>query len=172
MIQVDVSNLFFTEVDSSGVTLLEKGGNGKLQIIIGDYEAQAIALALENIQPPRPITHDLLAAMVQAADLQVDRLVISRVKNNTYFAELYITRNGLEQMIDLRPSDGIALSVRLNFPIFVADDLLKYDTQTEDGKITAKTDESLDKQLQRAVENEDYERAAKLRDLIRKQGRS
>lgn len=172
MVQVEVSNLFFTEVDSSGITLLEKEGKRKLQIIIGDFEAQAIALALENITPPRPITHDLLASLIQFSELQIDRLFISSVKNNTYFAEFHIIRNGVERKIDLRPSDGIALSVRLNIPIYVQDDLLVFDPSAKkEGKL-AKKDESLEQQLKKAVDEEDYERAAKIRDLIKKQGRS
>ena len=172
MVEVEVSNLFFTEIDSSGVTLLEKEGTRKLQIIIGDFEAQAIALALENIKPPRPITHDLLASIIDLSEMHIEKLLISHIKNNTYFAELHIIKNGILQTLDLRPSDGLALAVRLQIPIFIDEVLFSKEISKSSKSPVSSKLESLEKQLKEAVENEDYEKAASIRDQIKSQDKS
>ena len=169
-VQVDVSNLFFTELESSGVTLSEKGGNRKLKIIVGDFEAQAIALGLENIKPPRPLTHDFMISVSNLSDLKYDKLVINDLKNNTYYAELYVIRNGIESIVDARPSDGIALAVRLNIPIFVEESVFVLSGNVENDdhkKHEIDSIENLEEQLENAVLNEEYEVAARLRDQIK-----
>lgn len=178
MIEVEVSNLFFTEVDSSGVTLEEKHGVRKLQIIVGDFEAQAIALGLENIKPPRPITHDLLVAVLDTSELFIEKLLITKIQSNTYFAELHIVKDGMVHIVDSRPSDGIALAVRMGIPIFVEEqifdivensvDLQKGDLKTKEKKkdINEMTLEQLREELQKFVDAEDYESAARIRDQI------
>lgn len=169
IVAVEVSNLFFTEVDSSGVTLSEKEGNRKVQIIIGDYEAQSIAIALENAKPARPITHDLLVSVVESSGLQLEKLVVSKIVNNTFFAELHVVQNGLQQVIDCRPSDGIALAVRVDLPIFVSEAVFAaagVDSEESPEQKPVSAMDDLEKELNQAVENEDYEKAARIRDQI------
>ena len=176
MIQVEVSNLFFTEMESSGVTLIEKNGERKIQIIVGDFEAQSIALGIENIKPPRPITHDLIISILDNTDIKAEKLVITELKNNTYYAELHIEKNGIQYKIDTRPSDGLAIAVRVDLPIFVEETVFSRlnqdETSSSKSKSVKKTDiksmslDELKKELDKSVEKEDYEKAAKIRDQI------
>ena len=180
MIEVEVSNLFFTEVDSSGVTLEEKHGSRKLQIIVGDFEAQAIALGLENIKPPRPITHDLLVSVLDTSELFIEKLVITKIQSNTYFAELHIVKDGMVHIVDSRPSDGIALAVRMGIPIFVEEQIFEMIDKSKDLKkgdfksnkkssdIKDMNADQLEEALQKYVDSEDYEMAAKVRDRLNK----
>ena len=170
-IKVDVSNLFFTELEASGVTLNEVGGSRSLKIVVGDFEAQAIALGLEKIIPPRPLTHDFLISLLDCSDITLDKLVITDLKENTYYAEFYILKNGIETIIDTRPSDGIAVAVRLDLPIFVEEHVFEKVTSSDEiysESSEIETTESLETKLITAVENEEYEVAAKLRDQLKK----
>ena len=171
-ILVEVKNLFFTELESSGVTLKEKGGTRTLKIIVGDFEAQAIALGLENIKPPRPLTHDFLISLSDISDLKLERLVINDLKQNTFYAELYVSKGGVQYKIDTRPSDGIAVAVRLGLPIYIEEEVFEKVLEEETGTSYTKPSgdlsiQDLEDQLKDAVENEEYEVAAKLRDKIR-----
>ena len=98
MIEVKVNGLFLTQQQSSGVILKEIGGEQTLPIIIGEYEAQSIALGLENIAPPRPITHDLLLNMLEAMDAKIERVIVTDLKNNTYFA-IHLSSSMLDPML-------------------------------------------------------------------------
>lgn len=177
MIEVKINGLFLTQANSSGVILKEIDGERTLPIIIGEYEAQSIALGLENITPPRPITHDLLLSMIGTLDAQIERVIISDLKNNTYYAIIQVRRKSRLLEVDARPSDAIALAVRQGIRIFVEEEVLRkgaYSSEElpdmEDRQIDTAHDrlESLRRQLQEAVEKEDYEKAARLRDDIKK----
>lgn len=177
MIEVKINGLFLTQANASGVILKEIEGERTLPIIIGEYEAQSIALGMENIKPPRPITHDLVLSMLDTLEAHIERVIISDLRNNTYFAIIQVRRKSKLHDVDARPSDAIALAVRLGIQIFVEEDVLRKGAYTsdelpdiEDRQIDAPQDrlESLKKELQDAVEKEEYERAAKLRDDIKK----
>lgn len=177
MIEVKINGLFLTQANASGVILKEMEGERTLPIIIGEYEAQSIALGMENIKPPRPITHDLVLSMLETLDAQVERVIISDLRNNTYYAIIQVRRKSRLLEVDARPSDAIALAVRRGIQIFVEEDVLRKGAYTsdelpdiEDRQIDAPRDrlESLKKELQDAVEKEEYERAARLRDDIKK----
>ncbi len=95
-----------------------------LPIFIGGPEATAIALAHEGVEPPRPMTHDLFAEALEAMNVQVERVVITELRDRTFFAELHMRAPGEAKVMSARPSDAIALAVRLGVPIFAEDELL------------------------------------------------
>jgi len=107
------------------IILKEKEGQKTLPIWIGLFEAQAIALVLEKVKPPRPLTHDLVQLLIEKLGGKLDRVVISDVINNTFYARLFIQRNGENVEVDSRPSDAIALALRFKTPIFVDETIWK-----------------------------------------------
>lgn len=183
-LQVDIIGLS-TSPSSGGAYALvlgEVGGTRRLPIIIGAFEAQAIALELEKIQPPRPMTHDLLRDLFDAVDADVTDILIDDLREGTFFAKIRYVANGKEHRLDARPSDAIALAVRADAPIYVMATVLDEagipaedeDVPSAMARATAETEESgpqsrldrMEDQLQKAIESEDYERAAQLRDEI------
>ena len=107
------------------VLLKETGGDRYLPIWIGAVEATAIAFALQGIQTPRPMTHDLMRDMLKEANIEVERIVISELVDQTFFANIRMTGNGDTIDVSSRPSDAIALAVRLGSPIFGAEEVLE-----------------------------------------------
>jgi len=170
--------------------LKEFDGNRRLPIMIGHFEAQAIGLELEGSKPPRPLTHDLLKIVIDELGGSVTEVVINELFNNTFYAKIIIEIATLTNEIDARPSDAIALALRTDAPIYVAesvmdvasfapteenDDEFPSETQNEappqslpNKKATTKEAKlaTLQEQLKAAIEAEEYERAAKLRDDI------
>jgi bifunctional DNase/RNase len=96
-----------------------------LPIWVGAAEGNAIKLAMDDAPTPRPMSHDLLRSMMEHLSLSVSRVVVTDVKNNTYFASVYLTSQGTERTVDARPSDAIALALRTNSPIFVTANVLQ-----------------------------------------------
>ena len=184
-IQVDIIGLS-TSPSSGGAYALVLGevdGNRRLPIIIGAFEAQAIALELEKIQPPRPLTHDLLRNLFDAIDADVTDIVIDDLSEGTFFAKIRYVVGGHENQLDARPSDAVALAVRTDAPIFVVPDVLDeagipaddddepmaraVEEQDEEEPRQPRTRmEKFQEQLDKAIASEDYERAAQLRDEI------
>ncbi len=183
-IQVDIIGLS-TSPSSGGAYALvlgEMDGNRRLPIIIGAFEAQAIALELEKIQSPRPMTHDLLRDAFEAVGGEVVDVVIDELKEGTFFAKIRYIHNGEEGLLDSRPSDAVALAVRVNAPIYVAPLVLEEaGIPTDDEGVSALTSssapgeesspmlshlEQMEQQLAEAIQDEDYEKAARLRDEI------
>lgn len=168
--------------------LSEVEGNRRLPIIIGTFEAQAIALELESIKPPRPMTHDLLKNMVLSFGSSVEQVIINDLNEGTFFAQIHCKKEDGPFELDARPSDAIALAIRFGAPIFVNSTVLdeagietEEGTKTKDssapkGKREKSADggeelsrlEELEKELQTAIETENYEKAAKIRDQIQK----
>ena len=121
------------KVDKLGIDLLThdpvvilKDIEGKrfLPILIGPFEATSIALAIEGAPVPRPLSHDLMRAMLETLDARLEQIVIHDIRESTFFAKLVIRTNGELQEIDARPSDGIALALRMQAPIFVSDKIV------------------------------------------------
>ncbi|PSQ68749.1 MAG: hypothetical protein BRD44_04575 [Bacteroidetes bacterium QS_7_67_15] len=191
-IRVDIIGLS-TSPSSGGAYALVLGevdGNRRLPIIIGAFEAQAIALELENIQPPRPMTHDLLRDTFEQVDVEVNDIVIDELREGTFFAKVRYHHNGDEAQLDSRPSDAVALAVRVDAPIFVDSDVLEEagipteeegvsalpgglggeeEEEMEEEEVTGGTQLGrMKKKLQKAIDKEDYERAAELRDEIQR----
>jgi len=168
--------------------LKEIFGNRRLPIIIGQAEAQAIALELEGIKPPRPLSHDLMKSIIDNLGGTLLRVLINELRENTYYAQLVIDLSSLNIEIDARPSDAIALAIRAQAPIYVADSVMdsaSFIPATEQNPFMPEGEETfnpeveplktkeakiatLQEKLRTAIENEDYERAAVLRDEIKK----
>ncbi len=185
-VQVEILGLSSSPSAGGAYALLlrEVYGQRRLPIIIGQFEAQAIALEMEGIKPPRPLTHDLLKTFVDNLGGTVLEIYISELRDNTFYADIIIDVSSLKNSIDARPSDAIALAVRASVPIFVSESVMKLasfipsrnEVRDEFSKATEKTftkgidtetkSASLQDQLREAIEKEDYERAAKLRDEI------
>jgi bifunctional DNase/RNase len=125
MVEVTVEKLGLDSTTNSYVVILrEKGANRLLPIWIGQPEAESIAMEINGVKPPRPLTHDLCARLVTGLGGTLRRVQITRVKENTYFAELHIQRGEETVQIDARPSDSIAVALRLHAPIFAQESLL------------------------------------------------
>ena len=125
MIEVTVARLGLDSVSNSYVVILqEKGGERLLPIWIGQPEAESIVMEMNGIKPPRPLTHDLCKRLILGMGGSLRRVQITRVKDNTYFAELHIHRGDDVFHIDARPSDSIAIALRLSAPIFAQEALL------------------------------------------------
>ncbi len=173
--------------------LNETDGKRRLPIIIGTFEAQAIALELENIKPPRPMTHDLMRNIIQSFNTFVKEIYINDLREGTFYAQIVYDNNGETLTQDSRPSDAIALAIRFNAPIFVSDHIVEeagietdpqmeeheesppmQETQTSDAPseepAATSSKESrirmLEKSLTAAIAEEDYEKAAKIRDEL------
>ena len=183
-IQVEILGLSASPSTGGAYALLlkESYGNRRLPIIIGSFEAQSIALELEGIKPPRPLTHDLLKQTIDNLGGTVIEVIIDELKENTFYAKIVLEVSSLTNEIDSRPSDAIALAVRTESPIYVSEEVMKSaafvpssedelsdevpDQESEMKKTSETKTASLQDQLREAIEKEDYERAAKLRDEI------
>lgn len=191
-VQVEILGLSSSPSAGGAYALLlrEIYGKRRLPIIIGAFEAQAIALELEGISPPRPLTHDLLKSIIDDVGATVTEVIIDELRDNTFFAKIILDVSTLQNSVDARPSDAIALSVRARVPIYVGEEVMKVasfiptgDEAEETFKLAEEettelkhpkaskeetTIASLQDQLRETIDNEDYERAAKLRDEINK----
>jgi hypothetical protein len=106
--------------------LQESEGEGRtLPIFIGSPEATAIAYALQGVDMPRPLTHDLMKDMLDALTIGVERVVITELRGSTYYAEIHLLREGVRTVVSSRPSDAVAVAVRTETPLFVSDDLME-----------------------------------------------
>jgi bifunctional DNase/RNase len=125
MIEVTVEKLGLDSTTNSYVVILrEKGGNRLLPIWIGQPEAESIAMEINGVRPPRPLTHDLCKRLITGLGGSLRRVQITKVKENTYFAELHIQKGEEVVQVDARPSDSIAVALRLSAPIYAQDSLL------------------------------------------------
>lgn len=125
LIEMKVSGLGLDKNSDSPVVLLkETDGERVLPIWIGHAEASAIAIALEGIKVERPLTHDLMRAVIEGLKAKVSRILISELKDNTFYAKIYLERGKSIINVDARPSDSIALALRVQVPIFVSQDVL------------------------------------------------
>ncbi len=171
------------------ILLKELEGHRRLPIIIGAFEAQAIALEMEGIKPPRPLTHDLLKQITDNLGAIVNEVIIDELRENTFFAKIIMEVSGLTQEVDARPSDAIALAVRAEAPIYVAatvmdaaafvpteeDEIEEINPGISNGSRKSKKPASketklaeMHDKLREAIEKEEYERAAIIRDDIKR----
>src|SRR3984957_10497416 len=124
--EVKIRGLMMDPVTNMPVVVLkETHGNGLLPILVGVYEANAIALEIEKVQTPRPMTHDLLKNVITGLDVRVQKVVVSDLKDDTFYALIWMEREGHLISMDSRPSDALALALRLDCPIFVEDQVMK-----------------------------------------------
>ena len=203
LVSLNIKGISYSQTQSGAYALIlsEVDGQRKLPIVIGAFEAQSIAIALEkDIQPPRPLTHDLFKNFSDRFDIVVKQVIIHKLVDGVFYASLICERDTLEEIIDARTSDAIALALRFSAPIFTyknilekAGIILKTDSKKEDEEnqpedvllfddlefesdeikvsddgYSSKSIKKLQELLTKAVANEDYETAAKLRDEISK----
>ena len=127
MIQFELSKIIIDEKRQDQIIVLkEKDGQRQFPIVIGFLEASSIKMKLSDIEPPRPMTHDLLVSVIEGLGAKVEKLIVDKMINNTFHAKLELsTKDGKKRTIDTRPSDGIALAVRAHADIFVEDEVLE-----------------------------------------------
>jgi len=196
-IRLEILGLSSSQSQSGSFALVlgEKPGKRRLPIIIGMFEAQAIAIEIEKIIPNRPMTHDLFKSFAGSFDFSIKEIIISDLKEGVFFAKIVCENNNKIIEIDSRPSDAIAIGLRFNAPIFTYESILaeagielseeeeeEPDIQKELEQIQPKKEkpspsseklkdvsmEKLKQMLDKAIEQEDYEKAAKIRDEINK----
>ena len=125
-IEMSIKGLMIDPITNMPIVILkDKDGERVLPIWVGVFEANAIALQIENISTPRPMTHDLLRNILSEIEANVQRIVVSELRDNTFYAMIYLDRAGEVIAIDARPSDAIALALRTKSPIFVEEDVVE-----------------------------------------------
>ncbi|WP_370227036.1 bifunctional nuclease domain-containing protein [Mesoflavibacter sp.] len=201
LVRLNIKGISYSQTQNGAYALIlnEVDGDRKLPIVIGAFEAQSIAIALEKeIKPPRPLTHDLFKNFADRFDIVVKQVIIHKLVDGVFYSSLICERDKIEEIIDARTSDAIALALRFQAPIFTYKNILdkagiylKVDPKDEDSEdddvlvneiineelelepssedeLQSKNIEELHKLLDEAVNNEDYEKAAKIRDEISK----
>jgi bifunctional DNase/RNase len=201
LVRLNIKGISYSQTQNGAYALIlnEADGDRKLPIVIGAFEAQSIAIALEKeIRPPRPLTHDLFKNFSDRFSIVIKQVIIHKLVDGVFYSSLICERDNIEEIIDARTSDAIALALRFKAPIFTYKNILdkagiylKVDPKKEDGDVDSilmddliaeeietiafgndiykdKSSEELNTLLGEAVENEDYETAAKIRDEISK----
>ena len=175
MIPVHVDKISYHPSSRSYAVLLRQKNSEKvLPILVGSFEAQSIALALEVVETPRPLTHDLICEMIKNIDAKLISVNISKLDDGIFYAKLKIKglKFGIKE-IDSRPSDAISIALRLNAQIYVSPEVIKEagvkdENISEESSIIPKYSiEDLELKLKKAVEKEEYEKAAIIRDKLR-----
>lgn len=160
--------------DAYALVLEEVNGNRKLPIIIGHLEAQAIKVMMLGYKVPRPLTHDLFFTLSNHLDLILQKVLIYKVKDGVYYSYLYFMSGGEVIKIDSRTSDAVALALRYKAPIYTTSDIMASECMREMGNgsftvpVNMITMPMLKEALQKAVDEENYEQASRLRDEIRR----
>ena len=193
-VRLEISGIAYSQTQSGSyvLTLSEAAGKRKLPIVIGGFEAQAIAVELEKMIPNRPLTHDLIKSFCITYDVIIKEVLIYKFVEGVFYSKLICEKDGAISEIDSRTSDAIAVGVRFNSPIFTLSNVLEEAGITSDQEDAFESDfiyeeeedvfkeepelsslvndsiQDLEKQLQEALENENYELASKLRDEIKK----
>ncbi len=125
-IEMTIKGLMIDPITNMPIVILkDKEGERVLPIWVGVFEANAIALQIENVATPRPMTHDLIRNILSEIEADVQRIVVCELRENTFYAMIYLDREGETMAIDARPSDAIALALRTKSPIFVEDDVVE-----------------------------------------------
>ena len=190
-IKLNILGLSVSQTQSGAYALVlsEENGDRRIPIIIGPVEAQAIAIQLEGLTPPRPLTHDLVKNIAMAFDVSLLEVTIHKLEEGIFFSELLCELNNRVVRIDSRTSDAIALALRFRCPIYTTEEILhkagivlemneehsappkeKGNESKPSGKTTYEkyTLSDLENALDEAIQNEDYERASLIRDEIKK----
>ena len=124
MVAVSLYKIIMHENQHDQIIILkEKDGDKQLPIVIGVAEAASIKLQVSNIRPPRPLTHDLLTGLISKLGATLEKVIIHKLENSTFYAKLILTQNDKQIDVDARPSDGVAIALRANVPIFVEEEV-------------------------------------------------
>ena len=203
LVKLTIKGISYSQTQNGAYALIlnEVDGERKLPIVIGAFEAQSIAIALEKeIKPPRPLTHDLFKSFADRFDIVVKQVIIHKLVDGVFYSSIICERDKIEEIIDARTSDAIALALRFNAPIFTYKNILdkagiylntnqaELENQNPEDEGVLSTPETfgldddgkasdvyvsmslseLHEALEKAVQDEDYEKAAKIRDEISK----
>jgi len=189
-VKLKVMGISYSQTQSGAyaLILIEENGDRRIPIIIGGFEAQAIVIKLENLDPPRPLTHDLFKKFADEFDISITEVMIYKLEEGVFFSKLVCNNGVKECSIDSRTSDAVAIALRFGCPIFITEEILKKagiivnpaDSEMssvnevenffepEKAKYDTYSDEELYKMIDEAIKTEDYERAAAVRDEIEK----
>jgi len=189
-VKLKVMGISYSQTQSGAYALIlvEENGDRRIPIIIGGFEAQAIVIKLENLDPPRPLTHDLFKRFADEFDIAVLEVMIYKLEEGVFFSQLLCSDGKKEYTIDSRTSDAVALALRFECPVFITEEILEkagITVNPDDNELSAandidnifepertkyesNSDEELFKLIDEAVKTEDYERAAAIRDEIEK----
>ncbi|HBI80689.1 MAG TPA: hypothetical protein DDY04_01740 [Bacteroidales bacterium] len=194
-VKLTVLGISYSQTQSGAYALVlsEENGNRRIPIIIGGYEAQAIAIQLEGLTPPRPLTHDLFLNFARAFGIDLIDVNIYKLEDGVFFSKLHCEDNKKELFIDSRTSDAVALALRFNCPIYTTEEIIEKagitldveeysssESPDDESNEPAEPKDSLSQQLMRlssdelkelldeAVKNEEYEKATKIRDEIKR----
>ncbi len=195
LVRLNIKGISYSQTQSGAYALVlsEVDGSRTLPIVIGSFEAQSIAIALEKeIKPPRPLTHDLFKSFADRFNIVIKQVIIHKLVDGVFYSSLICERDKIEEIIDTRTSDAIALATRFNAPIFTYENILDkagiylkikdeltaekeslsieklVDGPSKKSTFSKDTLKQLNDKLNKAVQNEDYELAAKIRDEINK----
>ena len=193
LVQLLINGISYSQTQNGAYALIlsELEGERKLPIVIGTNEAQSIAIAIEKeIKPPRPLTHDLFKNFCVRFDIKIKQVIIHKLVDGVFYSSVICERDGIEEIIDSRSSDAIALAIRFEAPIYTYENILekagviiKVEKEIDErsllkelfsdenpevvtSELKEKTTKELEKLLKIAVQNENYESAAKIRDEI------
>jgi bifunctional DNase/RNase len=189
-VRLEIIGMSYSQSQSGAYALIlgEKDGKRRLPIIIGGFEAQSIAIELENIKTPRPLTHDLFKTMAESFDIRISEVIISKFSEGVFYAMLLCSDGNKEVEIDSRTSDAIALALRFGCPVYTyesimiaasilmeedqenikSEDSSEDENPTEEASYTEYSLEELNQMLQSSIEKEEYEKAVRIRDEIKK----
>ena len=193
LIELLINGISYSQTQNGAYALIlsEIEGERKLPIVIGTNEAQSIAIAIEKeIKPPRPLTHDLFKNFCVRFDIKIKKVIIHKLIDGVFYSSVICERDGIEEIIDSRSSDAIALAIRFEAPIYTYENILEkagvviklekeideksllkelfsdQKSEVENSELKVKTTKELEELLKIAVQNENYESAAKIRDEI------
>ena len=193
LIELLINGISYSQTQNGAYALIlsEIEGERKLPIVIGTNEAQSIAIAIEKeIKPPRPLTHDLFKNFCERFDINIKQVIIHKLVDGVFYSSVICERDGIEEIIDSRSSDAIALAIRFEAPIYTYETILEKagvviqvekdfdeksllkelfsedDTYIESPDLQDKSTKELEELLKIAIQNENYESAAKIRDEI------
>jgi len=173
-----------TQSGAYALVLAEENGDRRIPIIIGPVEAQAIAIQLEGLKPPRPLTHDLFKSLAVAFDINISEVIIYKLEEGIFYSELVCEIGSQVTRIDSRTSDAVALAIRFKCPIYTTEDILHkagivldvegsggMEFSSESGskgesEFSKYSEKELNEMIDDAVTNENYERASKIRDEL------
>lgn len=181
-----------TQTGAYALVLVEENGDRRIPIIIGPVEAQSIAIQLEGLHPPRPLTHDLFKNIAGAFQIELLEVIIYKLEEGIFYSELVCEQGGNRIAVDSRTSDAVALALRFKCPIYTTEEILNKagivievtdeesdevenvvsDGISEENEYEAQTLEELEQLLKEAIGNENYEKASELRDEISKRKES
>ncbi|MDR0505297.1 MAG: bifunctional nuclease family protein [Dysgonamonadaceae bacterium] len=187
-IKLKILGVTFSQVQTGAYALILKEENGqrRFPVIVGTPEAQSIAIFMDNLTPPRPLTHDLFVSFAKTADIEIVAANIYKYEDGVFYSELVFIHNEKELRIDSRTSDAVAIAIRLEVPVYTTEEIMREvsvvledDDLADNEDDTAKNKisydimniEDLQKKMNDAIINEDYEKASHIRDLINKRTR-